>query len=38
MPWVWESVPRYRLTKEIVKDYLREKWGDRDYKVTVCLT
>ena len=37
MAWVADSVPRYRLTTSIVRAYLKDKWGNKDYRVTVRL-
>ena len=36
MPWVRGRVPRYRLTRAIVRRYLRKRFGDLDFGVQVC--
>ena len=35
MAWDWDSVPSYRLRKEELEDYLREKFGNYNFYTQV---
>ncbi|KAG8532870.1 uncharacterized protein KY384_002748 [Bacidia gigantensis] len=37
MPRVEDSVPRYHLTREIVKNYLRRRFGNLSFNVEVSV-
>ncbi|KAL6721392.1 hypothetical protein ACLMJK_000495 [Lecanora helva] len=33
MPWVYDTVPQYRLARETVELFLREKFGAHEFKI-----
>ena len=35
--WVKDTIEQYRLTPKIISEFLKDKWGDYDFRVEVLV-
>lgn len=33
--WIYNTIPHYRLNKDVINDFLKKKWGDSKFFVEV---